>query len=195
VLVSSIIASSVLVVSVLGQAGGQGASRPASGPETFQVTATASGRAAAGSLTAPMTIRIDRYTSEHARTAMTDALKYRGYPGFLAALRDSPVVGSIDVAGQKFPIRWARQEPNGAGRTITIVTDKPVYFVGLGKPGAKSTSGYEVAVAKLDLDASGGGNGIMAAAARVKPRDVTDVQIDDYAEAPLQLSVAPSAPR
>jgi hypothetical protein len=142
-----------------------------------------------------MTIRIDRYTSEHARAAMTDGLKYRGYPGFLAALRDSPVVGSIQVGSQTFPIRWARQQPSGSGRTITIVTDKPVYFIGLGKPGAKPTAGYEVAVAKLDVDASGAGAGIMAAAARVKPLDVTDVQIDDYAEVPLKLTVVPSDPR
>lgn len=126
---------------------------------------------------------------------MTDGLKYRGYPGFLAALRDSPVVGSLEVGGRKFPIRWARQEASGARRTITIVTDKPVYFVGLGKPGAKSTAGYEIAVAKLDVDASGAGEGILAAAARVKPRDVTDVEIDDYAETPLKLSVLPAAPR
>lgn len=189
-----IAASALLVGSGLGLDARQ-ADRTASGPETFQVTATASGRNAAGTLTVPMTIRIDRYTSEHARTAMTDGLKYRGYPGFVAALRDAPVVGSLEVGGQKFAIRWARQEPKGAGRTITIVTEKPVYFVGLGKPGAKSPAGYEVAVAKLDLDASGAGDGIMAAAARVKPRDVTDVQIDDYAEAPLKLTVVRPSPR
>jgi hypothetical protein len=166
-----------------------GASAPAPPTETFDVTATAAaGPAAAGTVTVPITIRIDRYTPEHARVTMTDALKYRGYPGFLLALREAPPAGALEVGGQTFVIRWARQERGPGGRSISIVTDTPVYFVGSGRRGAKPTSGYEVAVVQLTMDASGHGTGTMAAAARVKPRGTTAVQIDDYAETPLTLS-------
>jgi hypothetical protein len=184
----------VLAAAVPGRAGSQPpAGRPAIGSETFHLAAAVSGQATTGSVTVPMVVQIDRYTPERARVAMTDALKSRGYPGFVAALRGSPAAGTLDVAGQRFVIRWAHQELNGAGRTVTIVTEKPVYFIGLGRPNAKSTEGYQVAVLKLDLDASGGGDGIMAAAARVKPRDVTGVQIDDYAETPVKLTVVAPA--
>jgi hypothetical protein len=165
------------------------AAQPASKGETFDVTASAAaGPAAAGTITAPIVIQVDRYTPAYARTTMTDALKYRGYPGFLQALREAPRAGTLSVGDQIFVIRWARQEPAGAGRTISIVTDKPVHFVGAGRPGARSTAGYEVAVVQLMLDASGHGSGTLAAAARVKPRGTTGVQIDDYAETPVKLT-------
>lgn len=173
---------------------GSPASNPAAaqpaGPETFDVTATATAQqgAAKGSLTVPMTIQIDRYTPEHARVLMTDALKYSGYPGFLRALRDAPRAGSLEVGGQKFVIRWARQEPGEGGREISIVTEEPVFFLGSGKADAKPTAGYELGVVLLTMKASGRGEGTMAGAARVKPRGGTSVQIDDYAQTPVKLT-------
>jgi hypothetical protein len=162
---------------------------PQAGPETFDLVATASaGANAKGSITVPMTAQIDDYTPEHERTKMTDALKYTGYPGFLNALRDAPKAGTLDVAGDKFDIRWARQVPTSTGRTISIVTDKPVAFIGSGKAGAKPTAGYEVAVIQLTLDATGHGTGTMAAAARVKPGGDAGVRIDSYADRPVKLT-------
>jgi hypothetical protein len=110
----------------------------------------------------------------------------------VAALRDSPIAGALVAAGESFVIRWARQEAGTGKRTITIVTDKPVAFIGLGKPNAKSTVGYEVAVLKLEVDDSGRGEGIMAAAARVKPGGPTGVRIDDYAQTPMKLTTGPA---
>jgi hypothetical protein len=75
---------------------------------------------------------------------------------------------------------------------VTIVTDKPVFFIGLGQPDAKSTKGYEVAVARLDVRAGGDGDGIMAAAARVKPDGEGGVRIDDYADEPVKLTIVPA---
>jgi len=168
---------------------------PAAAPETFDVVATAMPNAAAatGGVTVPMMIRIDRYTPEHARTTVTDALKHGGYPGFLNALREAPKAGVLEAAGQTFVIRWAREVPTAAGRTLSFVTDTPVFFVGGGKRGAKPTAGYEVAVVQLTLDASGHGEGTMAAAARVKPGGETGVRIDSYAENPLKLTAATRA--
>src|SRR5262249_2784091 len=139
-------------------------------------------------LTVPVVVHIDRYTPAHARTTMTDALKYSGYPGFLNALREAPVAGSLTIGDQQWTIRWARQVPSGPGRVISIVTDKPVAFVGGGRTDAKPKAGYEVAVAQFTIDGSGKGTGTMAAAARVKPGGETGVRIDDYAEKPVTLT-------
>jgi len=154
---------------------------------TITPAGSASGGRASGGITVPMVITIDRYSPERARNSMTDALKFRGYPGFLEALRAAPRAGAVEAAGQSFVIRWARQVDAAAGRTISIVTDTPVYFVGGGRRGAKPTAGYEVAVAQLTLDKAGHGTGTMAAAARVKPGGETGVRIDDYAETPVTL--------
>lgn len=161
------------------------------GPETFTVTATVLPKSgnAAGAITVPIAIQIDAYTPPSARTKMLDGLKYGGYPGFLLALRETPTAGSLEVAGERFAIRWAREEPAETGRRVTLVTDAPIHFVGGARKGAKSTAGYEVAVLLLNVDAAGRGDGTMAAAARVKPKDVTGVQVDDYAETPIKLTV------
>jgi len=168
---------------------------PQAGPETFDVVAKASAKGAAtGAVTVPMIIQIDRYTPEHERTKMTDGLKYGGYPGFLKALRDAPAAGSLEAAGEKFVIRWARDVPSATGRTLSFVTDSPVFFQGAGKRDAKPTAGYEVAVVQLTLDKAGHGEGTMAAAARVKPGGATGVRIDNYADTPLKLTASVRAP-
>jgi hypothetical protein len=188
--VTDLLHSLILAAAVMGAFGPTNQSPPAAGPETIHLRATASAQApATGTLTAPMVVRIERYTPEHARAKMTDGLRYSGYQGFVWALREAPAAGSLEVAGQKFVIRWAHQEPAAAGRTITLVTEKPVFFLGIGRPGAPASAGYEVAVLRLELNGTGGGSGIMAGAARVKPSGTGGVQIDDYAETPVKLTV------
>jgi hypothetical protein len=169
---------------------------PPAPSEIFDLTATASaGPGAVGTLTVPMVVQIDRYTPAHARTTMTDALKHAGYSGFLNALREAPIAGSLMIGDQTWTIRWARQLPSEAGRVISIVTDKPVAFVGGGRTDAKPRAGYEVAVAQFTVDRAGKGTGTMAAAARVKPGGETGVRIDDYAEKPVTLTAAVRAPK
>jgi hypothetical protein len=159
-------------------------------PQAFDIVATASANSAAkGGITVPMTVQLERLTPEHERTTILDGLKYNGYPGFLTALRNAPQVGTLEVAGETFVIRWAREVPSGSGRTISIVTDQPVFFVGGGRKDAKPKAGYEVAVMQLVIDAGGKGEGTLAAAARVKPGGETGIRIDNYAEKPVKLTV------
>ena len=160
-------------------------SRSEGAPETFSANAQAKG--GAGAIAATIQIQIERYTPDFDRTAVESALKQGGYPGFLTALRKAPEVGSVTVGDRKFPIRWAREQKTAQGRTIVVVTDTPVFFVGGGSTEAKPRAGYEVAVIQLMVDAIGLGKGSMAAAARVKPGGETGVQIDDYADSPITL--------
>ena len=71
--------------------------------------------------------------------------------------------------GRKTKVRWARRQPTDKGRTITIVTESPLAFVGGAAVDAKPRKGYEVAVIQLEVDQIGLGTGSMAAAARVRP--------------------------
>jgi hypothetical protein len=180
----SLIAVAYIALSVA-QSGGQ--TPPGSvGPETF--AATAQLKAAAGTITAPIQIQIQRYTPDFDRTSVEKALKTGGYPAFLTALQKAPQVGSVAAGDQTFAIRWARQVKTDKGRTIVVVTDTPVFFIGGGRKDPKPREGYRVAVIQLLVDADGVGTGTMAAAARVKPGGETGVRIDDYAEAPVTLT-------
>ena len=90
-------------------------------------------------------------------------------------------------------MRWARQEPTSKGRTITIVTESPLYFLGGGNVEARARKGFDVAVIRMDVDAVGLGNGSMAAAARVIPGGPTGVKVDDYSDTPIVLATVRKA--
>ncbi len=179
---------SLLLIGLMSVGGSQGvaqSSRNRGAPETF--TANAQAKTASGDLATTIEIQIRRYTPEFDRTAVETALKHGGYSGFVNALRKAPEVGTVALGDQTFPIRWAREQKTDTGRTIVVVTDKPVFFVGAGRTDAKPRQGYEVAVIELIVSDTGLGSGRMAAAARVKPGGASGVQIDDYAEEPINL--------
>jgi hypothetical protein len=154
-------------------------------PETF--TANASVKSGGGVAAATLQIHIERYTLDADRAAVETALKTGGYASFLIALRKAPEVGYVQVGDQKTAIRWARQTETPKGRTIVVVTDKPLAFVGGAAPDAKPRAGYEVGLIQMDVDPIGLGSGTMAGAARVRPGGETGVRIDDYADAPIKL--------
>ena len=134
-------------------------------------------------------VRVTRYTPDFDRKTVETALRLGGYPRFLTALRNAPEVGQLVLAGgEPYAIRYARETVEAGGRTIVLVTDRPVLFLGGGRAGAKPRAGYEVAVLRIQLDAKGEGRGTMAAAARVRPDGDGGVLLDDYAEEPIALT-------
>lgn len=171
--------ASATVVTALAQQAGK--------PETFRANAQVAGPSGAAATT--ILITVERFSHDQDRKTVEGALKGGGYPGFLTALRKAPEVGYVQHGAQKYAIRYARQTETDKGRTIVVVTDRPVFFVGGGAPDAKPRAGYEVAVARLEVDVNGSGAGSMAAAARVKLGPDGTVQVDDYAEEPIKLTV------
>jgi hypothetical protein len=161
-------------------------------PETF--SASTEIKTASGPISATIQVRIRRFTPEFDRTALEDALQHGGYASFVNALRRAPEVGSVAAGDGQFTIRYAREQKTDKGRTIVVVTDKPVFFVGGARPNAKPRAGYETALIQLQVDDAGGGTGLLAAAARVKPGGETGVRIDNYADEPLALKVTRQTP-
>lgn len=162
--------------------------RPTTGaPEIFSGTAQA--KNAKGAVSGTLEVRLRRYTPDFDRKTVETALREGGYPRFVTALRNAPEVGQLVLGGSEpFAIRYAREKVEAGGRTIVVVTDRPVFFVGGGQAaGAKSRAGYEVAVIGIQLDGTGQGKGTMAAAARVRPDGDGGVLLDDYAEEPIAL--------
>ena len=161
-------------------------------PEVF--SATTQIKTASGPITATIQIHVKRYTPDFDRTALEDALQHGGYASFVTALRRAPEVGLVAAGDGQFTIRLAREHKTDKGRTIVVVTDKPVFFVGGARPGAKPRTGYETALIQLQVDNGGVGTGMMAPAARVKPGGETGVRIDNYADEPLALKVTRQKP-
>jgi hypothetical protein len=151
---------------------------------------TAQAKNATTTVTSTFNIRIERLMTEPTRTKVTDALRFGGYQNFLPALRAAPVVGTIALDKREVEVRYAREQPDGNGIRLTLVADKPLFFFGADP--AKARAGYELTVVDLRLDEKGVGTGTMAGAARVKPAPGGAVILDDFAEAPVELTVRPS---
>lgn len=170
-----------------GATGGAQTSGTSSAPETF--SASTQIKTASGPITATIQVSIRRYTPEFDRKALEDALEHGGYASFVNALRRAPEVGSVLAGDGQFAIRYAREHKTDKGRTIVVVTDKPVFFVGGARQNAKPRAGYESALIQLQVNDGGAGTGMMAPAARVKPGGESGVRIDNYADEPLALKV------
>jgi len=176
-------------ICVAAQAGGvQSGGATTGAPEIFSATAQAKNSLSAAS--SKLEVRVSRYTPDFDRKTVEEALRLGGYPKFLIALRNAPEVGQLVLGGgTPFAIRYAREKVEASGRTIVLVTDRPVFFIGTGRAEpTKPRSGYEVAVLQIQVDGAGQGRGTMAAAARVRPDGDGGVRLDDYAEAPIALT-------
>jgi hypothetical protein len=160
--------------------------KPYTAPETFSTQLQA--RTEIAGAAASVRIHINRYTTDADRKTITSALTQGSYPDFLAALRKAPEVGHLELGAEKFSVRWAREQPTGKGRSITVVTDKPIYFLGGGRADAKPRAGFELGIVQLSVDELGLGTGTMAAAARIKPDGQGGVVMEDYAEQPIKLT-------
>jgi hypothetical protein len=166
---------------------GAQAARPATTPEVF--TATAQAKNATAAVSGMLEVRVSRYTPDFDRKVVEEALRLGGYPRFVTAIRNAPDVGQLVLAGgQPYIIRYAREKVEAGGRTIVVVTDRPVLFLGSARADAKPRAGYEVAVVQIQVDGTGRGKGTMAAAARVRPDGDGGVLLDDYAEQPIELA-------
>ena len=177
----------VLLLGIPAWVGAQAARTAASAPEVFSGTAEI--KNATGAMSGTIEIRMSRYSLDFDRTNIETALRLGGYPRFLPALRAAPEVGQLVLAGgTPFAIRYAREKVEGGSRTITLVTDKPVFFIGAGRTNAPPRAGFEVGVVQIQVDASGRGKGTMAGAARVRPDGDGGVLLDDYADEPIALT-------
>lgn len=178
---------SVLLLGAPTLVGAQAASPATRTPEVF--TATAQAKNATGAVSGVLEVRVSRYTPDFDRKVVEEALRLGGYPRFVTALRNAPDVGQLVLAaGQPYTIRYAREKVEGGGRTIVLVTDRPVLFLGSSRADAKPRAGFEVAVVEIQVDGTGRGKGRMAAAARVRPDGAGGVLLDDYAEQPIELA-------
>jgi hypothetical protein len=155
--------------------------------ETFTATATAKGAGGAAA-SAPVTIAIERKTPEAEATKLIEAFKAGGAAALRKALVGIPPTGSVKIgAGTAVPTRVTIERVTGAGRLLTIVTDRPLLFVGAGLPGAKPKEGYDFAVIDLEIGANGEGDGMFAPAAKIKLNGSAFV-VEDYGVESVRLT-------
>ena len=165
------------------------AARAQSYPRTLTATAEFTGPAG-GRTTGVMTIRIDRLMEDFEFKRVYDALQAGGYQRFLPALRSLTAIGYVQIGETRTDLKYARMR-TGAKPVLVLGTDRPIFFIGGNATTSKPRAGYEMGIIELEIDAQGNGQGTMAAAARVR-RVPDGVEIDDYADTPVKLTVKPA---
>ncbi|HEY6931075.1 MAG TPA: hypothetical protein VJA66_15485 [Thermoanaerobaculia bacterium] len=147
--------------------------------ETY--TATAEVRAADGTKkTAPVTIQIDRFSTDAERQAALKTLKETGQAGLKKWLQSMKDLGWVEAASKKTPIRYAAWRSTGDGRVVTVVTPDAIVHLGADLPDAKPRGGYDLAIGVLILDAAGKGHGECAPAGKIKLQSNDAIAIEDY---------------
>ena len=155
--------------------------------ETF--TATATVKAAGGATAnAPVTIVIDRKTSDAEAERLRAAFTKGGAPELRKALAAVKPTGSISLgASTKATTRLTLERPTDKGRLLTIVADEPVLFLGAGTAGAKPKEGYDFAILDIEVSNSGTGSGTLSPAAKVTLKEGAFV-VADYASELVRLT-------
>jgi hypothetical protein len=156
-------------------------------PEVYSATAelkTIGGVA----LSTPVTISIDKWTSDADRDTAKGALAAGGTAALQKAVGAMPAIGYLQVGKVRTPIHFARALPVGDGKVVTVATAKPVFHIGAGAANAKPKAGYDVAMVIFEVNAAGAGDaGDFAPAAKVKFDDKSGLQIEDYGVEAIRL--------
>ena len=110
------------------------------------LTATATVKSAAGAAaSAPITITIDRKMSQTEADSVVAAFKTGGAAGLRKALAGGKPTGTVKIGAQTAtPTRFTIERVTSDGRLLTILTDRPLLFLGASLPGAKAKEGYSL---------------------------------------------------
>jgi hypothetical protein len=132
----------------------------------------------------PMAFTLERKMSKGETDALLAAFKTAGAAGLRKALAGVAPTGAVRVGAAK-PVaaRITLERASATGKLITIVTDQPVQFFGIGMPAATPKAGYDFAVIDLIVDAKGNGTGTITPAATVTVKQGVFTVADGAADA------------
>jgi hypothetical protein len=154
--------------------------------ESYTVTAT--GNVDGKEKSVHATIMIDRFSTQAEKNAARAAFDTGRTKGLAARLSTLPTVGKLTFEdGRVFDLKLTNQIEVMGGRFVTVITAKPIAFLGADQPGAKTIDGYDVSVIDLSLKANGTAEGTAAPAAKVKIGDTGGFQVEDYGSRTIWL--------
>ncbi len=162
---------------------------PKSGDEQFSALAyLPSGPGAGG--TAPVTIRIEGYTTDDEARRLHGLLLDNGPDAVLKALSKMKTIGNIATNGRvsSYNFKVARSFPTPTGRHIIAIADRPIGFL----EAYYNTRSEDYRFGVLELDLKSGekkeeGEGSLIYAAKVKVNDDGQIEIENFGIDPVRL--------
>jgi hypothetical protein len=154
--------------------------------ETY--SATASVKTGNATASKAVTFHVDRFLTDAEREKLVPVVKSNDGTAIVKALTALPDIGYVAVGDAKTPVKYAYTRPTGSGRLVTLVTAKPLAFIGSKAPNAKPTDGYELGIALLVLDGAGNGDGEVSPAARITVDAKGAIVTSDYSHEVVRLT-------
>ncbi len=135
----------------------------------------------------PLTIRINRWTSDADDERLLGVLRDKGQSAFLEALLDGKSVGSISTpTSLKYDFFYARQSTTPEGvRRIMLISDRPMSVAE--RSSAAQSREYPFTIIDLQLDKTGRGEGTLAQLVQLRLLG-NILGIENLATGPMKLS-------
>lgn len=171
-------------------AGDGGPAGSAQDREDFRATAQAIGTGPSGQTS--IIISITRWSTDEERNALATVLADEGSNELAKALNKQDETGFIRFPQlrSQFPsvrLRYAREVPNGDGRTIILATDRPIGWAeAIVRP--QRTANNLVTLIQLNVDAEGNGEGVMAVGVElIIDQETNTLSISSVSSQPIRL--------
>jgi len=162
------------------------AAAPPDDAQTYTATATVKS-AGGASATAPLTVVVRQFATDAQKDELMAALKKGGTASAREVLAKRSDIGTVQLGSRQVAIKHAYARRMGEGQLVTVVTDKPILFVGGGVPDSKPTAGYDLGLVMLEVGAAPG-KGELVPATKVKMDAQGAVVTEDYSGEVVQLS-------
>ena len=149
--------------------------------DTFTAAAAVTGE---GTANVPLTIVVQRYTSDGQRKTVVDALKKNGMSAARALLAKERDLGSVQIGDRRTAIKYIYARETLTGRQVTAVTAQPIALDGVATPAA----GFDLGLVILDVDATGTGRGDLVPATKIRVNGEGAFETEDYNGVVVRLS-------
>lgn len=135
----------------------------------------------------PLTIRIERWTSDEENERLLETLRDKGQRAFLDALTDQKPVGAIMTpTSLRYDFFYARQMPaDDGGRRIMMIADRPMTVAE--RTSAATSREYPFTVIDMQLDKDGTGQGTLSQLVQLRLLG-NILGIDNLASGPMKLN-------
>jgi hypothetical protein len=135
----------------------------------------------------PLTIVVDKFSSDAERDSLLKALKGGGTAG-RELLARRPAVGSLQIGTRSTPIKYAYAVATADRRLITVVTGSPIALDGAGPAAPAAAAGFNLGLVLLDLPSSGAGSGDLVPATKIRVDQDNTIVTEDASPDLVKLS-------
>ena len=156
-------------------------------PKRETIQATAMGQQRAAGKTFHVTVNIESYSTPEDQKALVDAFNAGGHDVLVKTLSKMKSKGRIAITGTVgYQIAYIRSLPTESGRTIRLVTDRPIQFTEAYVNGR--TKDYDLSALEINLNTDQKqSDGTLIVAGKFKVDKNQQISFESYGSGPWRL--------